>query len=236
MVQTVLDQSVPDPIGQIQMATYLNGPIQTAIGCTLVPLKCLGYSSKRSPLPPLNAAQQRLVQDNMRLACWLARQAGRNANTSRMPDLIQTAIMAMCRAAQRWDPARGIAFGTYASPACRRAVRDDINEHLDVIDLPRWLFRKDGVGHPLQVHLAQARRVGRFTTANEPLELQTDEHLDVEALLAWLPPDDCALLSAWLGGEKFRDIAARLGGHRHKVAQSVHRIIGELRVRAEAIG
>ncbi len=184
---------------------------------------------------PLTPEQQDLVVAAIPLARWVACRAGWNYGREVRRDLAQTANLALCRAARRFDPALGVSFGSYAAPACKRAVRDEMNERLGVVALPRWLFRKEGRGHVLQALVGRARQIGPIGLGNEPNAAQyiADDHLDAEALLAWLPADDRAILAAWLGGETLRHIAARLGRRRWSVGQAVHRILGELRERAQ---
>ncbi len=190
--------------------------------------------SKRCPPAPLTSAQQDLVAATIPLARWVAKRLGWRCSQEDRKDLAQTASLALCKAARRFDQTKGVSFASYAAPACKRAVRDEMNERLGVVALPRWLFRKEGRGHVLQALVGRARQIGPIGLGNEPNAAQyiADDHLDAEALLAWLPADDRAILAAWLGGETLRHIAARLGRRRWSVGQAVHRILGELRDRA----
>ncbi len=221
----------------VQSVLFLNGPVQSVL-CLTHQIQTADSERPAQAAPAkrlrLTAEQQRLVEDNMRLATWLVHRATRNVRPDHIPDLIQTAFLAMCRAARRFDPALGIPFASYAAPACKRAVRDEMNERLGVIALPRWLFRQAGVGHAWQSQVAVARTVAFLDETNEPEAARgiVDDHLDAEAMLTWLSPADQGIITAWLGGETIRHIAARLGRRQWKVGEVIRHILGELRRRA----
>ncbi len=226
----------------VQSVLCLNGPAQTVLCLThqispaaqadLPPKRCRPWHAQTVPL---TSDQQDLVVANMPFARWVAKRSGWHCGRETRRDLTQTANLALCRAAQHFDPNIGVPFAAYARSACERAVRDEMNERLGVVALPRWLFRKEGRGHVLQALVRPARYVAALSLANEPESAQAlaDDHLDAEAMLAWLAPDDRAILAAWLGGETMCHIAARLHRRRWSIGEAVSRILGELRARAD---
>lgn len=65
--------------------------------------------------------RDRLVEENQRLAF---REAAKVAQTTGLEfeDLAQEAMKGLIRAAEKFDPSRGLAFSTYAVPSCRGAI------------------------------------------------------------------------------------------------------------------
>ncbi len=67
------------------------------------------------PLPPLTPAEAALVEEHIGLARHLAGRYARRGESS--DDLEQVAMLALVKAARRFDPARGIPFVGYAGPS-----------------------------------------------------------------------------------------------------------------------
>lgn len=102
------------------------------------------------------AAKQRLVAGNLRLAVWAAKRA-RHRNVSFL-DLIQEGNAGLLQAADRWDPDKG-KFGTYAIWWVRQAIQRSITAHHG-IRLPERVVRNarrvEGAARAL-VHQNQGR-------------------------------------------------------------------------------
>ena len=83
-------------------------------------------------------ARDRFVQANLRLAVsYVAKRCNRLAKASGgSDDLIQAANLGLIKAAERFDPARGYKFSTYAYWWIRQAVNSWADEHGRLIRIP----------------------------------------------------------------------------------------------------
>lgn len=68
-----------------------------------------------------SAARARLIEANLRLVVSVARDFARGR--AELADLIQEGTLGLMRAAEKFDPARGYKFSTYATHWIRRGVR-----------------------------------------------------------------------------------------------------------------
>jgi RNA polymerase sigma factor (sigma-70 family) len=82
-------------------------------------------------------ARDRFVQANLRLAVsYVSKRCWRLAKTHGQEDLIQAANMGLITAAERFDPARGYRFSTYAYWWIRQAVSRWADQHSRAIVIP----------------------------------------------------------------------------------------------------
>jgi RNA polymerase primary sigma factor len=101
-------------------------------------------------------ARDRFVQANLRLAVsYVAKRCNRLARIHGQEDLIQAANMGLITAAERFDPARGYRFSTYAYWWIRQAVNRWADQHGRSISIP---------GSHSQ-HLAKIQPITRRLTA-----------------------------------------------------------------------
>ncbi|MDN5977642.1 sigma-70 family RNA polymerase sigma factor [Acidipropionibacterium jensenii] len=70
-------------------------------------------------------AHERLWQSNLPLALRIAGETGRSRAVA-SEDLIQAACVGLAEALMRFDPRRGLKFSTYAWPAIRRRVAEEL--------------------------------------------------------------------------------------------------------------
>jgi RNA polymerase sigma-B factor len=125
------------------------------------------------------AVRDRLVTLHMPLVEHLARRfAGRNEP---LPDLVQVGAIGLLKAIDRFDPARGLEFSTYATPT----VLGEIKRHFRDFG---WLLRVPRRAQELQTTIAMARsdlsqELGRAPTVTELAE-RIDAPIDevIEAL------------------------------------------------------
>jgi RNA polymerase primary sigma factor len=82
-------------------------------------------------------ARDRFVQANLRLAVsYVSKHCWRLAKAHAQEDLIQAANMGLITAAERFDPARGYRFSTYAYWWIRQAVTRWADQHSRLISIP----------------------------------------------------------------------------------------------------
>ena len=108
---------------------------------------------------PLGAdARQRLVESHLRLLPWLARRY--RGQGMPFEDLIQEGAIGLIRAAEKYDPARGTQFSTYATWWIRHAITRALANKGRAIRLPVHLVanlqRVQRVETTLTVELGRA--------------------------------------------------------------------------------
>ena len=81
------------------------------------------------------AARERMVEANLRLVVHLARGLRREGSPLALADLVQEGTIGLVRAVERFDPARGFRFSTYASWWIRQAMLHALAEHRDGLRL-----------------------------------------------------------------------------------------------------
>jgi DNA-directed RNA polymerase specialized sigma subunit len=93
--------------------------------------------------PPLNKEQQELVEEHRWIAGRLAYSAkcltGGHTGMFTKEDLESVAYFALCVAATRYTPERGIKFSTYAWNTARGYIQHALRDHSRMVRLPRWI-------------------------------------------------------------------------------------------------
>lgn len=190
-----------------------------------------------APAPFLSAADQQLL-----VMTWdrFARRAVRlwvpwaRPCTDEYDDALQVARLGLVTAARKFDPARGLSFGTLAWWSCRTAL---------------WLWRTSRRPLGYREHAAPPRVVplsaiadpdGRpfdVAAAAGPDPADALDAAELRARVADLPAREAEVLGAVYGaGESGSAVARRLGVSRGRVAQLTRRGLERLRegVRADA--
>jgi RNA polymerase sigma-B factor len=132
-----------------------------------------------------DSAREELVRRFLPLARTLARRYGRSSEP--FEDLLQVASLGLLKALERFDPARGHAFQSFAVPTILGEMRRYFRDFGWAVHIPRGTQEC-----ALKVHDAQerfTRERGRAPTVNELaqyLELDTEEILDaLQAIQAY---------------------------------------------------
>lgn len=111
-------------------------------------------------------ARDRFVRANLRLAVsYVAKRCFRLAKAHGQEDLIQAANMGLITAAERFDPARGYRFSTYAYWWIRQAVSRWADQHSRLISIPGSHCQHLGRIGPITKRLEQ--ELGRTPTRDE---------------------------------------------------------------------
>src|SRR4051812_43428145 len=108
-------------------------------------------------------AREELVERFLPLA---KRLAARYRNSDEYDDLVQVASFALLKAIERYDPARGLAFSSYAVPTIVGELKRYFRDHTWVVRVPRDLQER-----ALQVQRASAQLTERLGRSPTPAEI-----------------------------------------------------------------
>ena len=130
---------------------------------------------------PAEIDRERLINSNLSLARAAARRyAGRGAE---LDDLVQIGALGLIKAADHFDPDRGVAFKTFAMPRIEGEIRHHLRDKTASLRIPRELQRMGGELRRRRSELAA--ELGRSPTVAELAgALDTDESEIERALVA----------------------------------------------------
>ena len=117
-------------------------------------------------------ANAHLIDSHLPLVRAVARRyAGRGEE---LDDLVQVGAVGLVKASDRFDPSRGVAFATFATPAIEGEIRRHLDDRARPVRIPRDLQK---TSRNLRRHEAElAARLGRFPTNAELAQaLKVDE-------------------------------------------------------------
>lgn len=120
----------------------------------------------REQLGRIRAAREELVQHNLRLVVWVAK--GFRGRGLELVDLIQEGCMGLIRAIDRFDPAVGTRFSTFATHWIRQGIGRALAEKARPIRIP--LNRLPEVRETLTMQSRLARELRRPPTIEEIAE------------------------------------------------------------------
>lgn len=119
-----LETTLNGLLSEIGEATPEALTIRSVLGCVESRTGSLSQQA-REHLADLRRWRRELIQSNLRLAVYIAR--GQQGRGLPLPDLIQEANLGLIKAVERFDPARGFKFSTYAywwiSEEVKRAIK-----------------------------------------------------------------------------------------------------------------
>lgn len=200
------------------------------------------------------AAKTKLVRSHSRfmfaIACAYARRNGKPAG-----DLFQAAILGAYRAADSFDPSKGIKFLSYAAWWIRLMIQDEIYKSENAVRRPRWV--KDGLTKEelmevrpsiVSIYEPHGNNERNGTDERRTYLDEVEEHyLEIEEIFnrdedeklgtvikSSLTCDQYDLLkSVYFHGEKQINIGARLGVSGERIRQRRNRYTSILKKRIE---
>ena len=156
---------------------------------------------------PTTALRDRIVEAHLYIAEIIARKfSGRGADHD---DLYQVAALALVRAVERYDPARGVKFASFATPNMVGEVKNYFRDRVRALRVPRRGIQLARELERERDRLSQA--LGRMPRADELAEaLGVGEEHVLEAMEAAsltlvsmdAPVEDAASLDRFLGIEE----------------------------------
>ena len=161
------------------------------------------YGATRDP-----ALRARLIEDYLPLA----RSIARRYQSPRVPteDLVQVAAIGLMKAVDRYDPARGVAFSSYAVPTMVGEVQRHFRDHTGGVRPPRDL--QERAQRVLAVNRTLGAELGRPPPTGEIAERLQLSLVDVvEALQACDARDATSLDRPRVAGEETDTLADTLG-------------------------
>jgi RNA polymerase sigma factor for flagellar operon FliA len=123
-------------------------------------------------------ARDALLQDNLSLVHYVAKQLSRSMSADADPDeMVNIGTLGLMSALESFDESRGLAFSTYAVPRIRGAILDELRRQDHV---PRSIRRKTR-------DIAQARETLMRTLGRTPRDGEVAHQLgiDVDTLWRW---------------------------------------------------
>jgi RNA polymerase sigma-B factor len=136
----------------------------------------------------------RLIESHLPLVRAVARRyAGRG---EAVDDLIQVGAIGLIEASDRFDPSRGVAFATFATPAIEGAIRRHLGDRTTSVRIPRDLQRMSGDLRRWRSQLAA--ELGRSPTVRELASALNADQRDVERAISAERARDSVPISAEL--------------------------------------
>ena len=170
-------------------------------------------------------ARSRMIKENLRLVVCIAKpyQARiQNSSALEFADLLQVGTIGLIRAVEKFDPALGYSFSTYASWWIRQSIRREIEASGSCIRLsarqqqlqlkahfaPPGLSQAELAAYldvdPKQLlELQRAWRSSQVDSLDRPIEIGQEQSLNLGDCLA--APPDCSM-----DQQEFQEAAARL--------------------------
>jgi len=180
----------------------------------------------------MTAEQEKLVMDNMPLVHFLVRKCARIAGN--YEDYFQAGCIGLILAAQRYDPARGITFCTFASSYIRGTIHDQYSKfECSPLKLPRDTVYQDGTKpFPMCCSLHDAVEGADGLTIEDTLPDDNDgigvsvSEIAFRETIAKLPDREKKIAQMLIEGKKQKQIADAIGVSQPTVNRII-KIIGK---------
>ena len=125
-------------------------------------------------------ANAHLIDSHLPLVRAVARRyAGRGEE---LDDLVQVGAVGLVKASDRFDPSRGVAFATFATPAIEGEIRRHLHDRAPSVRIPRDLQKTSRTVRRQQAELAA--KLGRFPTNAEVAEALKVGEAEIERAVA----------------------------------------------------
>ena len=122
------------------------------------------------------SARDALLQENLSLVHYVAKQLSRSLSADADPDeMVNIGTLGLMAALESFDASRGLAFSTYAVPRIRGAILDELRRQDHV---PRSIRRKTR-------DIAQAREALMRTLGRAPQDRELAEQLGIDMDTLW---------------------------------------------------
>jgi RNA polymerase sigma factor (sigma-70 family) len=169
------------------------------------------------------------ITEHLRLVHWAIKSRFSWAVKGRVEydDLVQAGCIGLLRAAEKFEPERGLKFNTYAMWWVEHFVRRYIQDQGRLVRVPAHLHEKKQV-QPERIKYLDASRhddVGE----DDPEHERRAAGADVEELVGQLPPRLRRVIRLQLRGYERTTIAKELGRSREWVRQMEREAVGQLR-------
>jgi RNA polymerase sigma factor (sigma-70 family) len=137
------DQSLTDYLNQIGKIPLLTPVDEIKLGCSVQKMMLLLDSERndftaeeKKEIRAGEAAKKRMVESNLRLVVSIAKKYAKSATHMKTLDLIQEGNIGLVRAVEKFDPARGYRFTTYAYWWIRQGITRGLANYEKDIKLP----------------------------------------------------------------------------------------------------
>ena len=133
-------------------------------------------SGPPAPAPARSADRERLILDHVGFVEALARRYADRGEP--LEDLIQVGMVALVGAADRFDPARGVDFRSFAAPTVLGEIRRYFRDKAWAVRVPRGL--KDDWA---TVNAAAETLTGRLGSSPSPAAIAEETGLDIDRVI-----------------------------------------------------